>query len=374
MKIVIIGGGIAGVSAATAAREVSDAAEVTLISEENYYPYYRLKLSEYLSGELDEESLLLHPPSWYEERKIKVILGKKVTGARLESRELTLHDGTIIPFDRLVLTTGSYAFKPPVTGSNLAGVYTLRNLEDLKAIRDKAGSAKKAQVIGGGVLGLEVAYYLGKRGIEVGVVEHNDRLLPRQVDQEGSEILANAAKTSGVELYLAKDLDRIEGVERVEKIVFKDGSEIPADMVIFSTGVRPYLEVANMLSLGVNRGIIVNKYMVTSRENIYAAGDVAEFEGQMPGIWPVAMEQGKIAGANAAGASKVYNPIPPQNVLKVFGKTVFSIGTVSGEGVTSRREDQGDNFIKYYYQDGKLVGALLIGDVKLVNEVRKLFS
>ena len=361
-------------SAAAAAREVNDAAEITLISEEQYYPYYRLKLSEYLSGELDEESLLLHPAYWYEERKIKVILGKKVTGARLEARELTLLDGTVVPFDQLVLTTGSYAFKPPVPGGELSGVYTLRNLEDLKAIRERSENAKKAVVIGGGVLGLEVAYYLGQKGLEVGVVEHNDRLLPRQVDEEGSEILAKAARDAGVELYLNKDLDRIEGLGEISKILFKDGSSLPADLLVFSTGVRPYLEVANMLSLGVNRGIIVNKYMETSRANIYAAGDVAEYEGQMPGIWPVAMEQGKIAGANAAGASKIYTPIPPQNVLKVFGKTVFSIGTVSGEGISSRREDRGDNFLKYYYKDEKLVGALLIGDVKLVNEVRKLFS
>ncbi|GAV24143.1 FAD-dependent oxidoreductase [Carboxydothermus islandicus] len=374
MKIVIVGGGIAGVSAAAAAREVSDTAEVILISAEKYYPYYRLKLSEYLSGELDEESLLLHPPSWYEERKIQVILGKKVTGARLESRELTLHDGTVVPFSSLVLTTGSYAFKPPVPGGDLPGVYTLRNLDDLKAIRERAEKARRAVIIGGGVLGLEVAYYLGKRGIQVGVVEHNNRLLPRQVDEEGSQILAGAAREAGVELYLTKDVDRIEGNEQVEKVVFKDGSSVATDMVVFSTGVRPYLEVANMLTLGVNRGIIVDKYMATSRENIYAAGDVAEFEGQMPGIWPVAMEQGKIAGANAAGASKIYTPIPPQNVLKVFGKTVFSIGTVSGEGITSRREDRGDNFLKYYYKDEKLVGALLIGDVKLVNELRKLLS
>ncbi|NYE57667.1 NAD(P)/FAD-dependent oxidoreductase [Carboxydothermus ferrireducens] len=374
MKIVIVGGGIAGVSAAAAAREVSDTAEITLISAEKYYPYYRLKLSEYLSGELKEESLLLHPPSWYEERKIKVILGKKVTGARLEARELTLHDGTVIPFSSLVLTTGSYAFKPPVPGGDLPGVYTLRNLDDLKAIRDRAEKARRAVVIGGGVLGLEVAYYLGKRGVRVGVVEHNDRLLPRQVDEEGSKILSRAAREAGVELYLARDVDRIEGIEQVEKVVFKDGSSVATDIVVFSTGVRPYLEVANMLTLGINRGIIVDKYMATSRENIYAAGDVAEFEGQMPGIWPVAMEQGKVAGANAAGASKIYTPIPPQNVLKVFGKTVFSIGTVMGEGVTSRRENQGDNFLKYYYKDEKLVGALLIGDVKLVNEVRKLFS
>lgn len=374
-RIIIVGAGIAGVSAAEAARAQSPAAEITLISKEANLPYYRLNLTRLLAGEVDEPSLPIHNEAWFSENRIELILGTEVTEIQPDVKAVTLRDGRRILFDRLILTAGAHPFIPPVPGAQKNGVTTLRSLDQVLMISRAAQLAKAAVVVGGGILGLEAAAALKAvaPNLTVTVVEGFDYLMPRQLNRKAAVRLKNHVEKLGILLETGTSVKEIEGDERVASIVLGNGKSLAADLVIFAAGVRPNSYLARTTGLKVNQGVIVDDYMETSIEGIFAAGDIAEHRGVLYGLWNAAMYQGAIAGMNAAGKRSGFGGIPRSNTIKVLGVDLFSIGAIEPcDGSCTVIEKENDSvYISLLFRDGNLQGAILYGDTSQSSVVKK---
>lgn len=374
-RILIVGAGIAGVSAAEAARKESATAEIILLSKENRLPYYRLNLTRLLAGEVTPESLPIHPESWYTENRIDLVLDAEVVECRPESKVLQLRDGTQFNYDQLVITAGAHPFIPPVPGAQKTGVTTLRTADHARMILESAAVAKAAVVIGGGILGLEVAAGLVKAApdLSVTVVEGFEYLMPRQLNRKASARLMKHVQGLGIQLETGTSVKEIEGDERAARLVLGNGKMLNADLVIFAAGVRPNSYLARITGLNVNQGIIVDDYMESSVDGVFAAGDIAEHRGVLYGLWNAAMYQGAIAGMNAAGKKAGFGGIPRSNTIKVLGVDLFSIGSIEpcDGSCTVIEKDEENVYINLNFRDGHLEGAILYGDTSTSAEVKK---
>ncbi|MBU1171844.1 MAG: FAD-dependent oxidoreductase [Proteobacteria bacterium] len=374
-RILIVGAGIAGVSAAEAARKESSSAEIVLLSKEDHLPYYRLNLTRLLAGEVDVASLPIHPESWYTDNRIELILNAEVVECRPAARVIQLRDGQRLDYDKLIITAGAHPFIPPVPGAQKNGVTTIRTKDHAQMILESAATSTSAVVIGGGILGLEVAAGLIKASpdLPVTVVEGFEYLMPRQLNRKASTRLMAHVKSLGITLETGTSVKEIEGDERAARIVLSNGKTLDADLVIFAAGVRPNSYLARTSGLNVNQGIIVNDFMETSVEGIYAAGDTAEHRGVLYGLWNAAMYQGAIAGMNAAGKKAGFGGIPRSNTIKVLGVDLFSIGSIEAcdGSCTVIEKDQDDVYINLIFRDGHLEGAILYGDTTTSAVVKK---
>lgn len=371
-RVIIIGGGIAGLTAAETIRKFNDSVDVSIITDEDYYPYSRIKLSKYINSEIDFNDLYIHKESWYNDKNINVYLSKKVERIDLISKQAVMNDGKVLNYDKLIITSGSSNFIPPIPNIGINGVFSVRNIDDIKNIQRyiKENKVKSIGIIGGGLLGIEAAWGLKSSGdFNISIIETAPRLLPRQLDEEGSLILEKLINDNGITVYKGAGIKEITGETTVTGIALNGGTIIDSDMVIVSTGVRSNLLLAKDTGIAVNRGIIVDKYMKTSNEDIFAAGDCAEYNGMVYGIWPVAMEQGKIAGSNVKGINEEYKEIVPSNMLQVMGINVFSTGDIS-ESNTSVKYDIG-LYTKLFIKDNSICGAILMGDTKKGFAIKK---
>lgn len=362
-RYLIVGNGVAGTTAAETIRKQDARGKITLVTEEDLPFYRRIQLNDYLAGELDEAGLLVHDRQWYDERGIKLLTSTKVVAAAADRPEVTTGDGGKIAYDRLLLATGSHSFLPPVPGHDRAGVFTLRNIADVRRISAFCRDRQRVLLIGGGLLGMETGQALLKRGQEVTVVEMFPRLLPRQLDDKGAARLQGLLSERGMIFRLGATVQEIGGREGVEQVVLAGGESLPADLVIFSAGVRPNLELARDLGLACNKGVIVDGAMRTSRPEIFAAGDVAEFDGVCYGLWPAALQQGKAAGAAMAGGEPGYRGTAPAARLKVAGIDLAAAGEIDAEDrYRSVVEESPAVYRKFVSDQGKLIGFIMLGD------------
>lgn len=365
-KIVIAGAGIAGISAAEEIRRISKNTEIKLIHREEALPYYRLNLTRYIAGEIGKEVLPVHPAGWYEENNIDLLTEAEVVGIDPEKGSVTLKDGSTESFDKLILAAGSHPFMPPVPGSDLDGVTTLRTIEDAEDIIKRAGSVRSAVIIGGGVLGLEAAGALATRNgqMKITVVEGFEYLMPRQLNKKAASFLEKHMNSLGVDVVTGTSVKEITGKSGAESALLGNGSTIEAGLVIFSVGVRPATYLARGCGLSVSNGVIVDDNMETSAPGIYAAGDIAEHRGVLYGLWMASAFQGKIAGMNAAGKRAEFGGIPRSNTLKVLDVNLFSIGSFNpcdGSCTMVEEEDNG-NYTCILFKDSKIEGAVLYGE------------
>ncbi|MDF2673200.1 MAG: FAD-dependent pyridine nucleotide-disulfide oxidoreductase [Clostridiales bacterium] len=364
-KVTIIGGGIAGLTAAETIRKSNSEVKISIITDEEYYPYSRIKLSKYINSYINFEDLYIHKQSWYEDMNINIITSRSVEKINSSSKEVTLDNGDVLSYNRLIIASGGYNFIPPFPNVNLKGVFSVRNIHDIKQIQGhiKENQVKKVGIIGGGLLGIEAAWGLKSSGdFNISIIETAPRLLPRQLDEEGSLILEKLINDNGITVYKGDGVKEISGEGLVSGIELNSGTMVEAELVIVSTGIRSNLSLAKDIDIPVNRGIVVDKYMKTNNEDIFAAGDCAEYNGMVYGIWPVATEQGKIAGLNAIGIREGYKEIVPSNMLQVMGINVFSTGDIS-EGSSVIKYDNG-LYTKLFIKDNSICGAILIGDTK----------
>lgn len=314
-RVVIAGVGIAGVSAAEALRKSAPRAEIWLLSKEPSLPYYRLNLTRYLAGDVSADQLALHPAEWYSELDIQLELGADVRSIDVEKKQVSLHDGRQRPYDKLVLTVGAHAFVPPIPGVERKNVMVLRTVADAEGILELAQSGTRCVCIGGGILGLETAGALTRRGVEVTLLEGVGWLLPRQLNQRAGELLEAYVRSMGISLRKKAETREILGDERAHGVCLADGSTLPADLVIITTGVRSNSTLARQARLEVNNGVVVDHNLRTSHPDVYAAGDVAEHRGVLYGLWGPAQFQGTIAGMNVAGEQVEFAGIPRSNTL-----------------------------------------------------------
>jgi nitrite reductase (NADH) large subunit len=377
MHIVIVGCGVAGVTAARALKDKVPEVQVTVYTDENYLYYPRPRLYDVLSGEKEPEEIYSYTKEWYEKLGINVQLNKKVLNIHTPSKDITLEGGSKTHYDRLLLASGAHPFVPSIKGVEKRGTFTLRTVEDAVAIRQYAEKTRKAIVIGGGLLGLEFAACLKKLGQEVEVVELYPRLLPRQLDQDGSAILESDLEKLGIDPALGVKTTEILGKEAAAGVSLDNGKEISGELILISAGVKPHIKLATEAGIKANKGVIVDEYLRTSADDVYAAGDVLEFHGQVYGIIPPAVEQADIASANMLGGeTHVYNGTVHSATLRVAGISLTSMGLVNPEGSRyeniKRIDKQEGVYKKIVLDQGKIVGVILLGDRRGASSLMKL--
>lgn len=380
MNYIIVGGNVAGVTAAVELRKLDPEAEVTIFTKEAYPYYYRPKLWEIIAGEADPDEIYYHDQDWYAQQGIDLRLNTTVEGLNPDNKSITLSSGETVQYDRLLIAAGSRSFVPPVKGTDLPKVFSLRDMDDTKAIVECADSAKEAVVIGGGLLGLETAKALTDRGLDVTVVEFFPILLPRQLDTEGAAILTHHLEGFGMRLLTDQVTETIEPTADGRLLVsLKSGQQLQTDMVVFSTGIRSNVSIWKEAGATANRGLIVNEFMETSLPDVFAAGDVAEYDGIVYGIIPVAREQAKYAAANMTNHhSSPYPGTLPSTRLKIAGLAFNALGesTLDGEDVTVLRvsEPEKGRYERLAIKDGKVVGAIVFGDNRRALAFKKMIA
>ncbi len=373
---VIVGNGVAGTSAAESIRKRDKDGKIVLFSYEEVPFYYRVRLIDFMAGEVDAGGIALRKEQWYGENNIDLKLSTTVVSGDAEKQVVQTADGGSYPYDSLLLATGSSSFVPPMDGADKKGVFTIRTLQDARDVMKYAETSKKLVLIGGGLLGLESGNSLRKKfGFQPMVVEFFPRLLPRQLDVDGAALLQKIMEGMGFSFRLGAKTKRITGEGRVTGVELESGELLEADMVIISAGVRPNLDLARKMGLETDKGIKVDDSMRTSRPGIYAAGDAAEHKGIPYGIWPAAMEQGKVAGANMAGDALTYGGTVMANVLKVVGVDLAAAGDIDAEKKRpSKVASDGSGYKKIVLDNDKVVGAILLGETSRYNEIKKLIE
>ncbi len=369
-KYLIIGNGIAGLSAAKEIRKSDVEGTITMVSSEAYLTYYRLKLTELLHKDFKDEEILVNDENWYKENNIEVILNKIVEELDTKNNKIRLDDGVEIEYEKLLLATGSRPFVPPVAGKFKKGIFALRTLDDLKYVKNYFESREHIMIIGSGLLGLEAAWALKKSGKKVSVVGRSSYLLDKQLDEELSRKLEEKLLEEGFHIYLNADTEEILGDTVANGVKFTDGREIEIDALLFSVGVRPNLDLIRDTDINFDRGVIVNKNLKTNIDNVYAAGDVIEIDGKTMGLWTASNEQGKIVGRNILGEDLEYTEPKPYTSLQLGDIRVFSIGNIDEYDEVYEYID-GDIHHKLFVTDNKLTAGILFGDIKDMGKVKK---
>lgn len=376
-RYIIVGCGAAGNAAAETLRKLDPESDIKIFTKEGHYYYYRPALPEYLAGEKAVKGFTLRDAAWFEKNRIEVHLATHIVRVDTGSRTVAAMDGQTYPYDRLLLATGGNASRPAVKGGDAEGVFTLRTLSDADAILKRAETAKDAALIGGGLLGLEAANGLRKRGLKVTVVERNPRMLPRQMDTEGARLLQQKLQEMGFAFLLSERTREIVRSNGKLAVLFEGGNTLEADLVLFSAGVEPELTLARQIGLAIGHGVKVDDRLQTGVENIFAAGDAVEHRGRYYGIWTAAMEQGRMAGANMAGKETLYNGTVRSNRLKVSGIDLVSMGDIDaeGDGQCIVAVDENKCFYRKIVLDGNsITGAILLGNVRGEKELQQVIA
>jgi len=329
-RIVIAGGGIAGLNAAKSAREQDPDSSIVILESLNTNTYLRTRLPDYISGTASYKEIFLYDDSWYEKNRIDLKKNTRITGIDAAQKTIITDKGNY-DYDSLVIALGSSGNIPSIPGAKLENCFPVRTVADADKIRSLSNNGKKCTIIGGGLLGLEMAWAIRQLGCDVNVIHNSNRLLPKQIDEEGAKLLYKAISDKGINLYMNSQVQEIGGDNKAEYVKLDSGTEVKSDFVILSVGVNANIQPLKDSGINIGRSVAVDQYMKTNIEGIYAAGDIAEYNGRCYGIWPIAVEQGKVAGTNAAGGKSEYSEIHPFTSLKIKGITMFSIGDVFSE-------------------------------------------
>lgn len=366
-KYLIIGGGLAGQRGGEGIRRVDMDGSIALVTAEPHLPYQRPPLSKnYLMGKQGLEKVYLGQDSDYAQNKVEVITGARASRIDPAARNVTLDDGRVLGYEKLLLATGGHAHRLSIPGNGLPGVFTLRTIEDSDAIRESAGTGKRALVVGGGFIGSEVAASLAQLGADVTMVFPETRLLERIVPEELSAFLNAKYETHGVRILAGTKPDRLDGRDRVERVVLDSGGTVEVDIVVMGVGIQLDTELARGagLEMGEGEAVVVDEYLRTSDPNIYAAGDIAAWPDPTFGRrlwvehWDVARRQGLRAGRNMAGEEKPYTALP------YFFSDLFDLSfevwgdlTAWDQTVLRGSLEEG-SYAFYYFDHGRMVGVL----------------
>src|SRR5215469_10295420 len=368
-RLVVIGNGMAAIRTIEALLSRAPARyDITVIGAEPHPNYNRIALSSVLAGEKTVDEIVINPRAWYDERNITLLTGHPATAIDLASKSVSVSDRSIHRYDKLLLGTGSKPLAPPIPGLGLPGVRAFRDIADVDAMIAASQTHRRAVVIGGGLLGLEAAWGLKRRGMSVAVVHLMSTLMERQLDAAAGGLLQRDLDTRGIAFFTDGQTEEILGTDRVEGVRLADGREIPADLVVLAIGIRPNIDLAQAAGLDVNRGLLVGDDMRTSDTSIYAVGECIEHNGQVFGLVAPIWEQAKVCGARLAGDDvAVYEPPPVFTSLKITGVDVFSAGALAAadeadEEITLHDARRGV-YKKVILRDDRIVGSVLYGQV-----------
>ncbi len=366
-KLVLIGNGMAGVRTLEELLKLApDLYEITVFGAEPYPNYNRILLSPVLAGEKTIDDIILNDRSWYEEHGITLHTGKTVVKIDRRNRRVIADDGTEAEYDRLLLATGSHPIVLPLPGNDLDGVVTFRDIHDVERMLEAARKYKRAAVIGGGLLGLEAANGLMVQGMDVTVVHIAEWLMERQLDPYAGGLLKQSLEDRGMKFVMPAVTEAILGDKRVEGLRFKDGLEIPADLVVMAVGIRPNTDLAKSAGLYCERGVVVSDTMQTYDPRIYAVGECVQHRGKTYGLVAPLFEQAKVAANHLAKLGYArYEGSVTSTKLKVTGIDLFSAGEfMGGEGTEEIvMKDAGNGvYKKLVLKDNRIHGVVLYGD------------
>ncbi len=365
-KLVVVGNGMAGIGCVEQILKYAPQFEVTVFGDETHVNYNRIMLSSVLAGERSADDIVLNSLEWYQRHGIRLRLGVRVCDVDPVEKTVTGNDGSVTPFDTLLIATGSSAWFPPIDGIDKDGVLPFRTLDDTRELLARSGAGTKAVVIGGGLLGLEAARGLQVQGCDVTVVHLMDTLMERQLDSSGGKYLTAKMEELGVKVLLGRSTKAVLGNGKASGVEFSDGSQVEAEIIVVAAGIRPNVELGRKAGLQVNRGIVVNNHMETSHPDIFAVGECVEHNGICYGLVAPLLEQAKVLAATMTGnKGPVYAGTVQAAKLKIMGVDVFSAGEWSDAPAAEpvRYEDPALGiYKKVVVRDGRLAGVILVGD------------
>ena len=385
MKVVVVGNNVAGTFSAQNVRFLNEDVDIEIYTQEKYPYYTRVNLPELIPGKVQADDLIVFKDDWYKDKDIKLNLNSKATKIEPDQKVLFIEgQDDPVSYDKLILALGSVPNIPPIKNAREMvgkGVFTLRTIDDTLEIKEfiQKSKAKKAIIIGGGLLGLELANQINNTNLDTTVVEFFPRLLPRQLDDECSGMLKNEIESKGINVVLNAATEEIMSNGAVTGIRLKDGKKFDADIILIQAGIRATIDLAQNSGIETNRGIIVDAFLETSKKDIFAVGDCVEYKNQTWGIIPACMEQSKIVAASVLGLKKIeYKGTTPKNTLKIVGMELTSIGIFDpskeeggGWDILKRADKDDCCYQKLILKDNTLKGAILFGDNKAMSFVYK---
>ena len=383
MDHVIIGAGPAGVVAAETLRQCDPAGRVTIVGDEPEPPYSRMAIPYLLADSVGEAGThLRHGAGHYEGLGI-LLRRDRVAGLAPDAKTVALEGGGSLPYDRLLIATGSTAARPPIPGIDLPGVETCWTLDDARRIAARMAPGKRVVLMGAGFIGCIVLQALAERDLKVTVVEMAARMLPRMMDEVGGEMIARWCESRGVAVRIGAQVTGIQAVGEGFRLDFKGGAALEADLVICATGVTPNIGFLEGSGIAAEAGVLVDHHLETSQPGIYAAGDVAQGpdfstgEQEIHAIQPTASEHGRIAALNMAGTGTRYRGSLSMNVLNTLGLVSSSFGLwrgVDGGDRAEAADPAGSKYLRLEFDGDVLVGALALGLTQHVGVIRGLIQ
>ena len=376
MKYVVIGNSTAGVAACEAIRSVDEKGEVTVISDEPYKPYSHPLITYWLAGKVDDKRMYYKGKDHLRGLGVTEIIRRKAVKIDAGKKSVSLDDGEIIQYDKLLLATGGAPFTPPLQGSDLNGVYTFTKWDDAKKVKKYIGKhkVKHVVVVGGGLIGLKTTEALVELGIKVTVLELADRVLAATFDKKASQVMLNYLRDRGVTILTENTAEEILGENaRVSGVALRSGKDLACGMVILAIGVRPDISLTEGTGMATNRGIVVDSHMETSIPDVFAAGDVCEARDSLVdasrtiAIWPLAVRQGRIAGLNMAGDDMEYPGGFPMNSVEIHGLPTISVGVTDpkekGYEIIKDYNPEEYTYRKIVLKNGHIAGFIFIGKI-----------
>ncbi len=363
-KIVIIGNSAAAIGCVEGVRSVDKNSEIVLIASEKHHTYSRPLISYLLYGKTDEQRMKYRPDSFYSDNMVDTMLGKTAVSVDPKGHTVKLESGEVISYDKLMVATGSSPFVPPMKGlDKVEKKFTFMTLDDAHALDEAISAESRVLVIGAGLIGLKCVEGIADKVKEIAVVDMADRILPSVLDAEGAELVQKSIEKHGVKFYLNDSAAELEP----NKAKLKSGAEVEFDVLVVAVGVRPNIALLKDAGAECGRAIRTDNKCQTSLKDIYAGGDCTESYDITIGaervlaLLPNAYMQGNTAGVNMAGGEQLYENAIPMNAMGMFGYHMITAGSYEGNVYT---EKEGENYKKLFYKDNRLMGYIMIGDIK----------
>lgn len=375
-QYVIIGNSAAGIAAVEAIRTKDKTSKIIVISDEDYASYCRCLISYYLAGDIKEEMISYRPESFYKDNNVDLLLNKKAVRLDPKKNKVICEDKAQVGFDSLLIATGSSPKFPETPGIKKRGVFGFRTIKDAKDIAGLLPVTKTACVLGGGLIGLKAAYALKKRKIDVKVIIKSKQVLSQMLDYEAAHFIQQRLEENGIEIIFGQDVIEVIGNGDIKAVKLDAGKAIGCSLIIVGKGVAPNIGLAKEAEIKVNEGIIADNFLQSSIPNIFAAGDACESFDITVGhlainaLWPIAVEQGRVAGLNMAGEKVNYEGSLGMNSIEFFGFPVISLGVYKvkeGEGSIQELkscEAKSNIYKKLILKNNIIIGAILVKDIK----------